>query len=105
MVNHVRNTITYTLNFLSQQNRFFNVPLRRLLYNGMIQTFFNYARNIWYPNVHKKLKTLLQAAQNKCKRFCIKLNGRYRTKSNDFEKLVWIPIPGRVSQCITTELS
>ena len=32
--------------------------------------------NAWYPNVNKELKTVLQAAQNKCKRVCLKLNDR-----------------------------
>ena len=38
--------------FLHRQNRFFNVPLRRQLYNAMTQPFFNYACNSWYPNVN-----------------------------------------------------
>ena len=38
----------------------------------MIQPFFDYACNAWYPNLNKNLKTRLQAAQNKCVRFCRK---------------------------------
>ena len=41
----------------------------------------------------------LQAAQNKCIRFCLKLNGRSSIKSKDFEKINWLPIHERVSQC------
>ena len=44
----------------------------------MIEPFFDYACNTWYPNINEKLKMHLQAAQNKCIRFCLKLNGRSR---------------------------
>ena len=39
----------------------------------------------------------LQAAENKCTRFCLKLNDRF--KSKDFGKIDWLPINDRVSQC------
>ena len=41
----------------------------------------------------------LQAAQNKCIRFCLKLNDRSSIKSEDFEKINWLPIDERISQC------
>ena len=41
----------------------------------------------------------LEAAQNKCIRFCLKLNGRSSIKSEDFEKINWLPIHERISQC------
>ena len=65
----------------------------------MIQTFFDYACNAWYPNVNKKLKMRLQVAPNKCIRFCLKLNDRSSIKSKDFEEINWLPIHERVSQC------
>ena len=65
----------------------------------MIQPFFDYACNAWYPNVNKKLKTRLQAAQNKCIRFCLKLDDRYSIKSKEFEKINWLPVQQRISQC------
>ena len=51
----------------------------------MIQPFFDYACNAWYPNI-KKSKMRLQAAQNKCISFCLKLNDRSSIKSKDFGK-------------------
>ena len=54
----------------------------------MIQPFFDYACNAWDPNINKKLKTRLQAAQNKCIRFCLKLDDRFRLKSKEFERLI-----------------
>ena len=65
----------------------------------MIQPFFDYACNACYPNIDKKLKMRLQAAQNKCIRFCLKLNDRSSIKSKDFEKINWLAIHERVSQC------
>ena len=65
----------------------------------MIKPFFDYACNAWYPNINKKLKVRLQAAQNKCIRFCLKLNARSSTKTKDFKKINWLPIYERVSQC------
>ena len=65
----------------------------------MIQPFFDYACNAWYPNINKKLKVRLQAAQNKCIRFCLKLNARSSIKTKNFEKINWLPIHQRASQC------
>ena len=44
-------------------------------------------------------KKRLQAAQNKCIRFCLKLGDRASIKSNEFEKINWLPIQERVNQC------
>ena len=99
MAIHVINKINSRLRFLYRQNRFLNFPLRRLLCNAMIQPFFDYACNAWYPNINKKLKMRLQAAQNKCIRFCLKLNDRSIIQSEDFEKINWLPIHERVSKC------
>ena len=54
--------INSRLRFLYRQNKFLDIPLRRLLCNAMIQPFFDYACNAWYPNLNKKLKKRLQAA-------------------------------------------
>ena len=35
------------------------------------------------------MKTRLQAAQNKCIRFCLKLDDRFRLKSKEFERINW----------------
>ena len=76
MAIHVINKVNSRLRFLYRQNKFLDIPLRRLLCNAMIQPFFDYACNAWYPNLNKNLKTRLQAAQNKCIRFCLKLGDR-----------------------------
>ena len=60
--------------------------------------FFDYACNAWYPNLNQKLKKRLQAAQNKCIRFCLKLGDRSSIKSREFQAINWLPIHERVSQ-------
>jgi len=98
MALHVINKVNSRLRFLYRQNKFLSTPLRRLLCNAMIQPFFDYACNAWYPNLSIKLKKRLQAAQNKCIRFCLKLGDRSSIKSTQFETINWLPIEERVSQ-------
>ena len=57
MATHVINKVNYRLRFLYRQNKFLDIPLCRLLCNAMIQPFFDYACNAWYPNLNKNLKT------------------------------------------------
>ena len=99
MATHVINKVNSRLRFLYRQNKFLDIPLRRLLCNAMIQPFFDYACNAWYPNLNAGLKKRLQTAQNKCIRFCLKLGDRTSIKINEFEKLNWLPIQERVNQC------
>ena len=99
MAIHAINKINSRLTFLYCQNRYLNFPLRRLLWSAMIQSFFDYACTAWCPSINKKLKKRLQAAQNKCIRFCLKLIDRSSIKSKDFEKIKWLPIHERISQC------
>ena len=47
----------------------------------------------------------LQAAQNKCIRFSLKLSDRSSIKSKDFEKINWLLIHERVSQCSLGRIS
>ena len=59
-------------------------------------TFLENVCNAWYLNINEELKMRLQAAQNKCIRFCLKLNDRSSIKSEDFEKINWLLIHERV---------
>ena len=60
--------------------------------------------NAWYPNLNKNLKNRLEAAQNKCIRFCLKIGDRTSIKINEFEKINWLPIYDRVNQCILSSI-
>ena len=66
----------------------FDIPVLRLLCNAMIQPFFDYACKAWYPNLNKNLKARLEAAQNKCIRFCLKLGDRKSITVKEFEKRI-----------------
>ena len=66
----------------------------------MIQPFFDYAFNAWYINLNKNLRTSLEAAQNKCTRFCLKLGDKKSITVKEFEKINWLRIQERVNQCI-----
>ena len=92
------------LRFLYRTNRFLDVPLRRLLCNALIQPHFDYACTGWYPNLSKKLKDKLQVTQNKCIRFCLKLQSREHISNEHFHKLNWLPINQRFQQCVTSTI-
>ena len=96
MAIHVISKINSRLRFLYCQNRLLSFSLCRLLCNAMIQPFFDYACNAWYPNINKNLNMRLQAAQNKCIRFCLKQNDRSSINFEDFEKINWLPIHERM---------
>ena len=93
--------INSRLKFLYRKNRFLDVPLRRLLCNALIQPHFDYACTEWYPNLSKKLKDKLQVTQNKCIRFCLKLQSREHISNEHFHKLNWLPINQRFQRCVT----
>ena len=92
MATHVINKVNSRLRFLYRQNKFLDIPIRRLLCNAMVQPFFDYARNYyacnyaWYPNLNKHFKSHLHATQNKCIRFCLKLGDRTSIKINELKK-------------------
>ena len=67
---------TLNLQFLYRQNQFLNPKLCGLLSNSLIQSHFDYASTSWYPLVSQKLSRKIQATQNKCIRFCLKLNSK-----------------------------
>ena len=94
--------INCRLKFLHQKNRFLDVPLCRLLFNALIQPHFDYVCPAWYPNLSKKLKDKLQVTQNKCIRFCLKLQSRKHISNEHFHKLDWLPINQSFQQCITS---
>ena len=100
MATHVINKVNPRLRFLYQQNKFLDIPLHRLLCVAMIKSFFDYACNAWYPNLNKNFKMCLQAAQNKCIRFCLKLGDRKSIAVKELEKINWLPIQERFNQCM-----
>ena len=87
MALHVLNKITSRLSFLYRQNRFLNKPLRRLLCNARIHSFFDYACSAWYPGLRKDLQKRLQVSQNNCIRFCLQLEKKTRIGVAEFKEI------------------
>ena len=75
------NKINNRLRFLYRQDKFLNKSLRRLLCNAIIQPFFDYACSTWYPNLTQNLKNELKATQNKCIKYCLKIENRTSVKA------------------------
>ena len=63
-------------------------------------THLDYTCSAWQPNLNEKLKKKIQIAQNKCVRFCLKLDKRHHISSNQFESINWLSVHKRVYQCI-----
>ena len=94
--------INCRLRFLYRKNRFLLQSLCRLLCNALIQPHFDYACSAWYPNLNNRLKSKLQILQNKCIRFCLKLNSKAHIGLTESEKINLLPINDRLEQCISS---
>ena len=51
------------------------------------------------PNLNAKLKKL-QITQNKCIRFCLKLDKMHHISEEDFKTINWLPVDQRVQQSL-----
>ena len=94
--------INSRLKFLYRKNRCLDVPLHRLLCNGLIQPHFDYVSTAWYPKLTKKIKNMLQVTQFKCIRFCLKLQCGKHISNEHFQKLSSLPINQSFKQCVTS---
>ena len=81
----VINKINGKLKFLYRKNRYLAKELRRMLCNALIQPHFDYACPAWYPNLNEKTKKKIQIMQNKCIRFCLKLDKMHRISEEEFK--------------------
>ena len=70
----VINKINEKLKFLYRKSRYLTKELRRMLCNALIKPHFDYACQAWYPNLNEKTKKRIQIMENKCMRFCLKLD-------------------------------
>ena len=96
----VINKINGNLKFLYRKNIFLPPGLRRMLCNALIQPHFDYACSAWYPNLNVKLKRKLQIMQNKCIRFCLKLDKMHHISEEDFKTINWLPVYQTVRQSL-----
>ena len=98
----VVNKIKGKLKFLYRKNRFLSPEFRRILCNALIQPHFDYACPAWYPNLTEKTKKKIQIMQNKCIRFCLRLDKMHHISDEDFRLINWLPTNKRADQCIST---
>ena len=92
MVVNVISKVNSRLKFLHRQNRFFflTYPLRRLLFNALIQPFFHYGCIAWFLNLSKKIGVRIQATQNKYTRLYLELEKMSRICAKEFLELNWL---------------
>ena len=79
----VINKINDKLKFLYRKNRFLSPELRRMLCNALIQPHFDYACPAWYPNLTEKAQKKIKIMQNKCIRFCLRLDKMHHISDED----------------------
>ena len=104
MVTKVLSLINGRLKFLYRKQKFLTYSLRRLLCNALIQPHFDYACSAGYPSLNKRLLKKIQISQNKCIRYCLKLDNRAHIGANEFKEINWLPTKERVSQCICVNI-
>ena len=102
MALNVINKISSKIKFLYRKNRFLTPDLRRLLCNSLIQPHFDYACSSWYPFLTQNLKNKIQIMQNKCIRFCLKLDSMSHIGKNELEKINWLNTYDRYRQNLCT---
>ena len=73
-----------------------------MLWNSLIQPHFNYACVSYYSLVSKQRKKI-QVTQNKCIRFCLKLNSRHHIGANELKDINWLPIK-KIVKRVTTNI-
>ena len=78
--------------------------MRRLLCNALIQPHYDCACSALYPSLNKRLLKKIQMSQNKCIRYCLKLDNRAHIGANEFKEINWLPTKERVSQCICVNI-
>ena len=104
MATKVLGTVNGRLKFLYRKQKFLSLSLRRLLCNALIQPHFDYACAAWYPNLNRRFVKKIQISQNKCIRFCLKLDNREHIGVGEFRKINWLPTKERFEQCLCTNI-
>ena len=84
----------------NRENRYLTKELRRMLCNAVIQPQSDYACPIRYPNLKEKMKKKIQIMQNKCIRFCLKLDKMHHMSEEEYRLINWLPIHKRVDQYV-----
>ena len=87
MANSVLGKINRGLKILYRKREFFKSYEKKLLCSTLLQAFFDYGNNVWYPSLCKLLNTKLQTSKNKMIRFVLDLGSRSHVGYYCFEQL------------------
>ena len=68
----------------------------RILWNAIIQLYFDYVCPAWYLNLHVKRKRKIQIMKNKCTVFCLKLEKIHRISGKEVRLMNWLPSSKRI---------
>ena len=101
MASHILSKVNGKLKFLYRKQNFLNKTTRRLICNALIQPHFDYACSSWYPLLTQGLKNKIQILQNKCIRYCLKLDNRDHIGISELKEINWLPVKKRVEQNIS----
>ena len=100
MATNLLQKINARLRFLNRNRKILNQKFKRILSNELIQPNFDFACHAWFPNLYKALFAKIKCAQNKCIRFCLKLNCHTYLDTKHFRKINWISTEERVNRRI-----
>jgi hypothetical protein len=84
------------LKFLYRKSGFLHLKHRKLLCSALLQSRFDYAYNVYYRGLEKKIKTKLQTSQNKIVRYILGYDSRQHLTVNDFKKVKYLDIERRI---------
>ena len=70
--------------FLYRQSRFLPNPLKRMLFNTLIQPNHDFVCCSWYPNLSMSQNTKLKTTYNFYIRYCLGLKDRSHIGKNEF---------------------
>ena len=104
------NKIKSRLKFLHRKTTFLTPVLRRLICPALIQSHFDYASSVCFPNFSQKMKKKQkknkskQVTKNTCIRYCLQLDKMIHISKNEFETLK-LPVKDRFSQSINSTIS
>ena len=100
MARTILKKVNGNMKFYYRQGRYLSYPLKRMLYNTLIQPHRDFACSSWYPTFSMSLGTKLEETQNFCIRYCLGLKDRRHIGKNRFGKINWLPVSNRVDQCL-----
>ena len=96
--------INTCLKFLYREGKFLSPQLRRLLRNALIQSHFDYACSVWYPNLQKKSKQSCKLFKASVYVSAFNQTIKPRVGISEFKQINWLPVNYRFRQCLAAKV-